>query len=208
MRLLRIALSSLASAQPLVNYDMGTLASGEVVQSAGVGADGIGWFMFTIPEASRCQMRYFDIVVESFAGFDSEIGLYDSSGKRITNDDDDGAGAASALSFSAHVSPLRPLPGGRPGDGRDGPLPAGTYYLALGEYNTNFDDADWSVSSSSEGFGGSCNVHFIIGTGDPVNDPPTQVWESLCAHGCGGPACHRGPAHRWRSHHEHLRLWT
>jgi hypothetical protein len=154
---------------------------GGFVLPAGVGAGGVTWVRFSVSEASRCQMQYLDIVVEAAGGFDTEIGLYDNQGKRINNDDDDGVGVASALSFGA-TSPLRPLGGnGRPGDGRDGPLPVGTYYLALGEFNTIFNDDNWDVVSASEGFGGGCNIHFILGVGDPVNDPPTQLWESLCA---------------------------
>jgi hypothetical protein len=172
---------SAALAQPSA-IDMGTLnGPGDFVQPLSVGAGAVAWAKFTISEMSRCQMRYLDIVVQPVGGFDTEIGLYDSSGKRITNDDDDGVGVASALSFGA-TSPLRPLGGdGVPGDGRDGPLPAGTYYLALGEFNTLFNDDNWDVISTSEGSGGGCNIHFIIGAGDPVNDPATQLWESLCA---------------------------
>ena len=107
-----------AQAQPSA-VDMGTLTGpGDFVQPLGVGAGGVSWIRFTIAEASRCQMRYLDIVVQPVGAFDTEIGLYDSIGKRITNDDDDGVGVASALSFGA-TSPLRPLAGdGRPGDGR------------------------------------------------------------------------------------------
>jgi hypothetical protein len=179
------AVCGIARAQPAA-VDLGVLSSpGSYLQPAGVGAGAVTWLKFTIPEASRCQMRYLDIVTESSSSFDTEIGLYDEHGHRITNDDDDGVGTASALSFGA-VSPLRPLPAdGKPGDGRDGPLPAGTYYLVLGEFNTIFNDDNWDAISTSEGFGGGCNIRFTLGAGDPVNDPPTQMWESLCAGDAG-----------------------
>jgi hypothetical protein len=177
---LALLLGAPALAQPPVTYDLGML-SGNSFVNASVGPSAVTWIRFEIPEMSRCQMRYLDIVTENFAGFDSEIGLYDNNGKRITNDDDDGVGVMSALSFGA-VSPLRPQSAdGRPGDGRDGPLPAGVYYLVLGEFNTIFEDSDWNAFSTSEGFGGGCNIHFNIGAGDPVNDPPGVAWESLCA---------------------------
>jgi hypothetical protein len=41
---------------------------------------------------SRCQLRYFDIVTENFAGFDSEIGLYDSTGSSQRRRRRDGRG--------------------------------------------------------------------------------------------------------------------
>src|ERR1051325_554410 len=120
-------MSGLAAAQPNVSYDMGMLAApGNYVQSAGVGSASGTWIKFQTPEISRCQRWSLDIVVEALGGFDTEIGLYDSGGKRITNDDDDGVGVASELTFGA-ISPVRSYGGdSRPGDGRDGPLPAGT----------------------------------------------------------------------------------
>jgi hypothetical protein len=66
---------------------------------------------------------------------DTEIGLYSAGGVLIdTNDDIDLAGGnlLSRLTFS------------------DGELPAGTYYLALGGFNTDFGPAFNVVSTSSE----------------------------------------------------------
>ena len=65
--------------------------------------------------------------------FDTEIGLYDSDGNLIANDDDGGPGLLSRLEF--------------------GDLAAGTYYIASGGFNTTFGAGLFSVSSNSTAVG-------------------------------------------------------
>ncbi len=174
-----------AWAQPSVTADMGLLGPGVASVDLGIGFGTIAWVRFQVPEISRCQHRYLDIVTEPFVAFDSEIGLYDSLGKRISNDDDDGPDRGSALTFGA-ISPDRSYPAGSlPGNGRDGPLPAGTYYLAVAGFNATFLDEDWLAIPDGEGQQGGVSLRFHLGAGDPVVDPADELWESLCAGDAG-----------------------
>ena len=68
------------------------------------------------------------------SAFDTEIGLYDSEGILIANDDDGGMGLQSQLTCQSG-------------------LPAGTYYLVLGGHNTTFGDQfDVTTNSNQGGF--------------------------------------------------------
>lgn len=60
---------------------------------------------------------------------DTEIGVYNSIGDRLGNDDDSGFDFYSRLSLTN--------------------LPAGTYYVAVGKYNTTFDATGWAVTSTN-----------------------------------------------------------
>ncbi len=76
----------------------------------------------------------------SFGDDDTELGLYDSAGNLIaTNDDEDfGAGILTSLIDSTTV----------------GALADGTYYVAAGNFNTDFG-AGWNVTSTSTAVGTS-----------------------------------------------------
>ena len=87
----------------------------------------------------------------SFGDNDSEIGLYDEAGNLVaTNDDIDvSTNRLSRLSF---------------GDaGLSGDLAAGTYYLAIGAFDTSFGSTGFAVSSVS-GFAGDLVVNFDLST--------------------------------------------
>ena len=66
---------------------------------------------------------------ESTSFSDTEIGLYDSFGNKIEEDDDDGTGNLSSITRLG--------------------LPAGTYYIAAGAYNMSFGTTDFNVTSTS-----------------------------------------------------------
>lgn len=80
------------------------------------------------------------------SAIDTEIGIWTSGGLLIGNDDDGGEGAQSLLDFA-------------------GGLPAGDYYVALGEFNTTFGDGfaasggdaagDWVISANGTQVSGS-----------------------------------------------------
>jgi len=89
---------------------------------------------------------------------DTEIGLYDSNGKLIANDDDDGSSFLSLLSFGL--------------GGADGDLSAGTYYLAAGGWNTSF--ADFFDANSVSTKTGTIQINFDTNaTADAVPEPLT-----------------------------------
>jgi PEP-CTERM motif-containing protein len=74
------------------------------------------------------------LIISIDAGFDTELGLFDSIGTLMGEDDDDGPGLLSFLWFGA--------------GGADGDLLAGMHSLYVGGFNTTFADGP-SVSSSS-----------------------------------------------------------
>jgi len=102
---------------------------------------GVQWYKFSIEDSyDGVNNLFLDIDTEGslLTSGDTEIGLYDANGALLATDDQDGSGWLSQLTFGA-ASPVRPALGdGENGDGRDGPLAAGTYYLAVGGYDTTF----------------------------------------------------------------------
>ncbi|MEL6393243.1 MAG: PPC domain-containing protein, partial [Bacteroidota bacterium] len=71
---------------------------------------------------------------------DTELGLYDSAGNLIDNDDDGGTGLLSMVSAAD--------------------LPAGTYYVVVGDFNTSFGSTGFSVSPGTGG--GDIVVNFAV----------------------------------------------
>ena len=80
---------------------------------------------------------------------DTEIGLYRADGTLVASDDDDGSGLLSQLSFGASFPTRPPVGNGAAYNGRDGNLPAGTYYLSVSGFNSTFGASCWGVTSTS-----------------------------------------------------------
>ena len=83
-------------------------------------------------------------------GVDTEIGLYDNAGNLLSDDDDGGVNFYSQLTYG-DTNPLRgPVTiagytNGFAGDGFNGDLMAGTYWLAVSRFNTSFNASNWDV---------------------------------------------------------------
>ena len=143
---------------PPVSQDLGTFGAAgqtENVQATTwtmTSAQEVKWFKLTTTAAALASGNYVDIdtegtdptspaIVGSLA--DTLIGVYNASGTLRTGDDDDGFDLRSAISYGDDVN-IRPavVTGGEPGepgepwprDGRDGDLPAGTYYIFVATY--------------------------------------------------------------------------
>lgn len=149
------SLAAGALAQPAAT-DLGTLTVGTPVTVSGIpiGPGGIVWYTITLP-SDAAQPLYLDIDTEGSTlapSNDTEVGVYDSSGNLRATDDDDGSGFLTALSFGAS-SPTRPLTGGVAFNGRDGSLPAGTYYVSVSAFNSTFGTTGWAVASTSANTG-------------------------------------------------------
>ncbi len=124
---------------PATFTDLGTLGNATVTRTETLGAGEIKWFRVVAPSAASTGNGIFlDVWTAQAPGSlldDTELGLYSTDGRFVSDDDDD-IGFFSALSFGA---------GGRLANGtgvafngRDGSLPAGTYYLSLSEWDTIF----------------------------------------------------------------------
>ena len=132
---------------------------------------GVQWYKFRLEQGiSAGAGTFLDIDTEgsTIDGLDTEIGLYNAAGQRLADDDDDGTGFLSELSWG-QTGP-RPIGGAVGGNGRDGSLAAGIYYLAVGGFNTNFGDA-FNVTTDSTDLGG-VTVNFRT---NAVPEPGTML---------------------------------
>ena len=184
-----IALASVASGAlaqaPAVFTNLGTIGFGgseaaptTLQNDPGVFSAGqIKWFQFTLTGGGVTSLndRFLDIyttqdptnTLEGNTNTDSEIGVYDSLGNRLNNDDDDGSSLFSQLTYGLTGTPRTIGVGGAYPDaqptgatapsafnGRDlalapgGSLPDGTYWLATGRFNVTFGATNWTVTSN------------------------------------------------------------
>jgi hypothetical protein len=140
--------------------DLGQIGAGaggtEVVTTVDVpvAAGEIVWYKFSVgTDVLQGSTNYLDIDTEPSADDgapavgsinDTEIGVYHTDGSFIVSsfytsfDDDSGSNYHSQLSFGDN-SNVRPAFGnGTVGDGRNGDMSAGTYFLATGLFNVTF----------------------------------------------------------------------
>ena len=139
----------------------------------------VKWYHFTVnPSVTDTGGFYLDLdSIGSSAsnGTDTMIGLYDQVGNLIASDDDDGPGYTSQLSFGQRT-PTRPPSGdGMAGNGRDGDLPAGGYFLGVSLYESVYGPTGWAAGSSAWGTG-TVRVNFTTNLAPPV----------LCYANCDG----------------------
>lgn len=159
-----VGASAVAMAQPASFVDLGNigdttsnydLTDAVYNDNDGLGAAEVAWFRFTF-EGTNGTTGFLDIDtwLLSANSIDTEIGLYDSLGNMIVNDDDDGESLRSAISFGA-TTPARQLTTGFgnrvAGNGRDGVLANGTFWLAVGQFDTTWGATNWNVTSTGAG---------------------------------------------------------
>ena len=127
---------------PATNADLGTNPNG--MTTTPIGQAEVQWFEFDVVGGAGAQPWSITTAGSTntggaFGDNDTELGLYNSNGVLIaTNDDEDfGAGVLTSLLDSASV----------------GNLADGTYYIAVGNFNTVFGAANFEVSSDSTASG-------------------------------------------------------
>jgi len=145
-------------AHPPVVGVIGNLAQPSTTQrNYDLRANEVVFYQFTLPSpvlAASNQFLVIDTLGSALPPFnDTEIGLYDASGNRIANNDD--------YTFSNNESRLGF------GDIMDssGDLAAGTYYLSLSAFNSQFGNSDFNVTSDSS-LTGNAQVNIQVGTAE------------------------------------------
>jgi MYXO-CTERM domain-containing protein len=135
-----------AGATPPPATSLGVIGPGMTMTTGALGGNGeIDWYSFTIGGITGGAGDF--LTIDTFGstlmggsfgnGNDSEIGLYSSSGALIATNDDFDFGGGNLLSFLGFGA-------GQSG----GDLAAGTYYLAVGGFNTTFGPG-FGVTSDS-----------------------------------------------------------
>jgi MYXO-CTERM domain-containing protein len=146
------AIAAPALAMPMTVADLGVL-TGDTQVVVDIDPNEVAWVSFTLPAGGT----YLDLNTNG-SGIDTEMGLYDDAGARVANDDDDGIGLTSTLSFGAGSGLMLGdsfnLGGDGIADGDDGPLGPGTYFVALGEFDVTFNDTMFDVVSTGTDSGG------------------------------------------------------
>ncbi len=148
--------------------DLGSL-NGPLQVSGSLAASEIKWYKFTLDEDILAPGTFLDIDTEGSTlapSNDTELGLYRDNGQFVVTDDDDGTNFLTQLTFGSGSG--NPPPGnGQPYNGRDGTLTAGTYYLALGGYNTTYGNF-FGVTSASANTG-AYYINFNTNIPEPVS---------------------------------------
>jgi MYXO-CTERM domain-containing protein len=153
---------SIAAAQPTTVFDFGPVF-GSASFTTTIAPNEVQWFSFSLASGAS----YLDLTTSlGQTGIDTEIGIYDSLGNRVGNDDDDGVGLASTLSFGAGsglmLGDAFNLGGDGIANGEDGVLPAtGIYYVAIGEFNVDFAATGFGVTSTGVDTGGTITLTIL-----------------------------------------------
>ena len=162
-----LMISGAAYAVPTTVADLGAL-NGDTSVTGTLDPNGVLWYSF---EAS--DLTYLDLATAS--DMDTELGLYDAAGNLIANDDDDGIGLLSVLSFGTGSGLMLGdsfnLGGDGIANGEDGALAGGLYYLAIGEFQTNFGATGFDVTSTGSDIGGEYTINFYTDASAPTGVP-------------------------------------
>ncbi|MGH7133278.1 MAG: GC-type dockerin domain-anchored protein [Phycisphaerales bacterium] len=156
---------------PTAAADLGVLAASDVFTTNTVTttvAGEVKWVTFAIPTHVTSVNNYFlDISTEGSALSDTYLVLFGGDGAPIVEDDEDGSGHLSQLSFG---SGLRAAPAlAQNYDGRDGQLLAGTYWLACCSYPPNGIGLPYQITGGDTT--GDITVNVRYGQSPPVAAP-------------------------------------
>ncbi len=176
-----IVAAATATAQAVV-IDLGVLPSPSRVPTTLTGSiapNELVYVTFTLPTSiDASEGDYLDITSNG-TDFDTEIGLYAgsifnaASTVLVGNDDDDGIGVDSTLSFGVGSGMMLGdsfnLGGDGIADGEDGPfLAAGQYTAVLGEFQVVFGPTVDTAVSSGIDVGGDYVLNFFIAIPEPT----------------------------------------
>jgi hypothetical protein len=161
-----------AFAQP-ASTNLGTLTPGVPVNfnTGGTAANQTKWWKFTLAQPVSYQaLRFLDIRTNN-SGLedDAQIAVYNSSGQRIATDNDDWVNFDAQLTFGTGEGFAPLFGGGSTPNGRDGDLPAGTYYLGITRWEATFNATAFGVTPDPLP-GAAADVEIVLG--DTVAQAP------------------------------------
>ncbi len=158
------------------NTNVGTLPLSAVTTAAlNITQGGVVWYKFTVSAAGATSAtQYLDIDTNGSAN-DLDFGLFDSVGNPLVDRDGIGSPWEPFLTYGAPAYPRVPI-GNTLADGSDGNLAAGTYYLAVAEYNITLGTG-WTATTNGTFIVYSGLVAFRTGTIAPPAPPPTPLYE-------------------------------
>ncbi|MGH7132153.1 MAG: hypothetical protein ACREJO_09440, partial [Phycisphaerales bacterium] len=176
---------------PTPDIDLGNLAANGTLHTDSVAFTGptIRWYRFAIPAAGvvAANGTFLDIDTENSVRsddpptvYDTYMTLFNEDGTVRAQDDDDGSGFHSQMSFGAGTRPPQSTVGGAAGaayDGRDGALVSGVYFLAVYGYANvvGSPSAPFNVGSTSTQ-DGTLVVNITSGEQAPPA-PPTVFFD-------------------------------
>lgn len=160
---------------PFVQQDFGDISSPACIGTTfDASAGTITWLQFSLSQpVAAGSGTFLDIDTHDTLGcVDMELGLYSASGDLIATDDNNGSGNQALLSFGLGGRAAFTA-GGCTGasvayDGQNGSLAAGTYYLAVGRFNSTFNTTLWDATTTGAF---TSSVHVNLCTAIP-NRPP------------------------------------
>ncbi|HEX2838179.1 MAG TPA: choice-of-anchor X domain-containing protein, partial [Phycisphaerales bacterium] len=162
---------------PAVVEDLGVLSAGLTNRSVALNGTGVVWYKFSLAApVSMSSLTFLSVNSEGTAApiTDTEIGIYDCAGNLLAADDDDGTGNFSQLSFGSGDA-IQNGTGNPWGNGRDGGLAAGDYYLAIGNFNINFGLTAWGAAATSGTAVGNANLNLTLGSVSAIADPSGTI---------------------------------
>lgn len=175
------------TAAPGVFTNLGTIDCVPQNLTATLAAAEVKWYRLDVSAINNVPANFLDVYTtttgSTLSNSDTEIGLYSDAGALIANDDDGGNGFYSSLSFGSTVARPDPDPVGPVLAGGNGTLAAGTYWLAVGAFNTTFA-AGWNVTSTSTATG-DVSLH-LNASSAACTTPPSGVGAGGVVNGCGG----------------------
>lgn len=157
--------------------DLGTLAATSLQYTNSVLPGDIKWYRLTLPVGvSSGGGTFLDIDTEgsnvtanNTQTNDTEIVLYSEDGVAVGYDDDEGSGNLSQLTFGAGTRPS--VNGSASYDGRDGALPAGTYYLLVRGFGPGLPQVGWDFVNTGSLQSGFIHINIRTNAGTPAYCP-------------------------------------
>jgi trimeric autotransporter adhesin len=142
--------------QPAQFDNVGAISCGSFTRQLSLPAGQVRWVRVDLPAVqsivnSGTWVDLYNVDVSTTPGLNPAMAVFDSQGRLVATDNDDGSGSLAELSFG-QTSPLHPAGpnGGVGANGRDGSLAGGTYWIAVA----------WSVITGS-----ASNWRVVYGTG-------------------------------------------